>query len=125
MKHQWRGTQTVLRVDCGKEEKGEEEEDEERRERGGGGRGEREKKRRRGKTDSYKKDLKNNYTMYFFSNTVPPPPTPPFPTFPHLEVNKQFGVLSCDIMHLHHIWSVDQLLQLSHRESVQLAQFLL
>ena len=124
MKHQWRGTQTVLRVDCGKEEEGEEEEEEEdeedekekerrkrRRERGG----EEEKERRQ----LGKGPQKQLHYVFLFQ------PPPPLPSLPHLEVNKQFGVLSCDIMHLHHVWSVDQLLQLSHRESVQLAQFLL
>ena len=35
LKHQWRGTQTVLRVDCEEEEEGEEEEGEEEEEEGG------------------------------------------------------------------------------------------
>ena len=45
LKHQWRGTQTVLRVDCEEEEEGEEEEGEEEEKRrkdravGVGGRG--------------------------------------------------------------------------------------
>ena len=52
LKHQWRGTQTVLRVDCGKEEENEEEEDEEeeRRER---------RRRRKGRKREEKEEGEN------------------------------------------------------------------
>ena len=44
---------------------------------------------------------------------------------PYFEQDEQFGVLGGDIVHLHHVRSVHQLLQLGHRQSVQLAQLLL
>ena len=43
----------------------------------------------------------------------------------HLEVDEQSGVMGRNVMHLHHVWSVHQLLQLSHCQPIHLAKLLL
>ena len=43
----------------------------------------------------------------------------------YLEVNEQSGIMSSDIVHLHHVRPVDQLLELSHRQTIQLPELLL
>ena len=40
-------------------------------------------------------------------------------------MNEQSGIMSCDIVHLHHVRPVDQLLQLSHCQTTQLPELLL
>ena len=40
-------------------------------------------------------------------------------------MNEQSGIMSCDIVHLHHVRPVDQLLELSHCQTIQLPELLL
>ena len=40
-------------------------------------------------------------------------------------MNEQSGIMSSDIVHLHHVRPVDQLLELSHRQTIQLPELLL